>query len=75
MCTEQALREANAEYEKRFPFIYIVCASGKSGAEMLDILRSRLGNDVDVERRVAAEEQRKITALRLTSLVLTAAKQ
>ncbi len=69
--TLNELAEANREYEEKFGFIYIVCATGKSAEEMLDILRGRLGNDADKELRVAAEEQRKITRLRLEKLLNT----
>jgi OHCU decarboxylase len=63
-----ALAAANREYEGRFGHIYIVCATGKSAEEMLAIARERLGNDPETELRVAAEEQRKITRLRLEKL-------
>jgi OHCU decarboxylase len=59
------LAEANREYEEKFGHIFIVCATGKSAAEMLALLRQRLGNDAGTELRVAAEEQRRITQLRL----------
>jgi len=59
----------NAEYEARFGYIFIVCATGKSPAEMLSMLEARLPNDADRELPIAAEEQRKITALRLDKLV------
>ncbi|HXU34530.1 MAG TPA: 2-oxo-4-hydroxy-4-carboxy-5-ureidoimidazoline decarboxylase [Thermoanaerobaculia bacterium] len=59
------LAEANRAYAERFGYIFIVCATGKSAGEMLGLLRSRLGNDPETELRVAAEEQRKITRLRL----------
>ena len=59
------LAEANREYEQRFGRTFIVCATGKSAQEMLDILRKRLRNDDDTELRAAAEEQRKITNIRL----------
>jgi 2-oxo-4-hydroxy-4-carboxy-5-ureidoimidazoline decarboxylase len=59
------LAEANREYERRFGRIFIVCATGKSASEMLDILRRRLQNDDATELRVAAEEQRKITNIRI----------
>ena len=65
----QALATGNQEYERRFGYIFIVCASGKSAAEMLAILRERLSNDPDKELHVAAEEQRKITQLRLRKLL------
>jgi 2-oxo-4-hydroxy-4-carboxy-5-ureidoimidazoline decarboxylase len=67
--TAQALAEGNREYEQRFGYIFIVCATGKTATEMLGILRERLSNDPDLELRVAAEEQRKITRLRLKKLL------
>jgi 2-oxo-4-hydroxy-4-carboxy-5-ureidoimidazoline decarboxylase len=65
----QALAKANRDYEQRFGYIYIVCATGKSAEEMLAIAKGRLQNDPDTELRVAAEEQRKITRLRLQKLL------
>ena len=59
------LAEANREYEARFGYIFIVCAAGRSAEEMLALLRARLRNDAETELRVAAEEQRRITRLRL----------
>jgi OHCU decarboxylase len=64
-----ALADGNRDYELKFGYIFIVCATGKSSAEMLAILRDRLNNDSETELRVAAEEQRKITQLRLNKLV------
>lgn len=60
-----ALAEGNREYERRFGRIFIVCATGKSGSEMLEILRKRLKNDPETEFREAAEQQRQITQIRL----------
>jgi 2-oxo-4-hydroxy-4-carboxy-5-ureidoimidazoline decarboxylase len=60
-----ALADANETYLNRFGFIFIVCATGKTAGEMLQLLRDRLGNDRATELRTAAEEQAKITALRL----------
>jgi len=62
---QAALVEANREYEQRFGRVFIVCASGKSATEILESLRRRLRNDQATELRAAAEEQRKITNLRL----------
>lgn len=59
------LAEGNAEYEQRFGFTYIVCASGKTAAEMLAILERRLKSDRESELREAAEQQRQITQIRL----------
>ena len=67
--TREALAEGNREYERRFGFIFIVCATGKSADEMLTMLEQRMANDPAPELRVAAEEQRKITHLRLQKLL------
>jgi 2-oxo-4-hydroxy-4-carboxy-5-ureidoimidazoline decarboxylase len=69
---QQRLAEANREYEARFGYIFIVCATGKSAAEMLAILERRLRNDPDAELAIAAEEQRRITRLRLAKLLADA---
>ena len=66
--TRQALAEENRKYERRFGHIYLVCATGKSAEEMLDLLRARLSNAPATELRVAALEQAKITRLRLEKL-------
>jgi len=67
--TKAALGAGNQAYEKRFGFIFIVCATGKTSAEMLAILNRRLQNEPGTELPVAAEEQRKITRLRLEKLL------
>jgi OHCU decarboxylase len=59
------LAERNAEYEARFGRVFLVCATGKSAAEMLEILKKRLDNDAETELREAAEQQAQITQLRL----------
>ena len=66
--TRQALADGNREYERKFRHIYLVCATGKSAEEMLDLLRARLSNDPETELRVAALEQARITRLRLEKL-------
>jgi allantoicase len=64
-----ALAEGNREYEARFGHVFLVFASGRGAGELLGELRRRLGNDPATELRAAAEEQRKITRLRLDKLV------
>ena len=59
------LAAGNRAYQDTFGYIFIVCASGKSAAEMLALLQQRLHNDAATEIRVAAEEQLRITELRL----------
>ena len=68
---QETLRELvnlNRQYEEKFGYIFIVCATGKSSDEMLAILRARLKNPSSEELRVAAGEQAKITELRLKKL-------
>ncbi|MGA2418628.1 MAG: 2-oxo-4-hydroxy-4-carboxy-5-ureidoimidazoline decarboxylase [Candidatus Acidiferrum sp.] len=60
-----ALVEGNRLYEERFGRIFIVCAAGKSPSEILQILRQRLQNDDAAEMREAADEQSRITDLRV----------
>ena len=66
---QQELAQANAEYEKRFGFIFIVYATGKTPAEILGLLRARLANERATEIRNAATEQRQITRTRLRKLL------
>lgn len=63
-----ALAQANDEYSAKFGWIFIVCATGRTAAEMLALLRVRLANDPATEIRIAAAEQSKITELRLRRL-------
>lgn len=63
------LDEANRLYEEKFGYIFIVCATGKGAEEMLEICRRRVRSDADAEIRVAADEQRKITEIRLKKLL------
>jgi OHCU decarboxylase len=59
----------NRDYEERFGYIFIICATGKSGHEMLRALERRIGNNPDAELGEAAEEQRRIARLRLAKLL------
>ena len=65
----QALAKGNSNYEDKFGYIFIVCATGKSAAEMLDILNGRLPNEATTELHIAAGEQTKITRIRLNQLL------
>lgn len=64
-----AFAAANAEYEAKFGHVYLVCASGRSGGELLKILRERLANDPATELAVAGRELLKIAELRLAKAV------
>lgn len=67
--TLEELARANREYQARFGYIFIVCATGKTAEQMLALLRQRLQNDPGAEIAVAADEQRRITRLRLEKLL------
>ena len=67
----ERLAAANDEYEEMYGYIFIVCATGKTAAEMLALLEERLGNDPDDEIEIAAGEQAKITQIRLEKLLET----
>ena len=68
--TIEALAKANRDYEAKFGHIFLICATGRTGDEILAVIRERMKNDPATELRAAADEQRKITALRLEKLVL-----
>jgi 2-oxo-4-hydroxy-4-carboxy-5-ureidoimidazoline decarboxylase len=65
----QGLAEGNVAYEERFGHVFLICASGLSGQEMLTSLQARLGNDEEAERTVVRAELRKITRLRMTKML------
>jgi 2-oxo-4-hydroxy-4-carboxy-5-ureidoimidazoline decarboxylase len=60
-----ALEAANHRYEQKFGRIFIVCATGKTSAEILAILEARMKNDAATELHEAVEQQRQITQFRL----------
>jgi len=65
----QALVDGNVAYEERFGYVFLICATGLSGQDMLDQLQVRLGHDPEAERAVVREELLKITQLRLAKLL------
>ncbi|NOT33578.1 MAG: 2-oxo-4-hydroxy-4-carboxy-5-ureidoimidazoline decarboxylase [Candidatus Eisenbacteria bacterium] len=67
--TLHALAQGNREYEQRFGYLFIVCATGRSADEMLSMLSMRLGNAASEEFTIAIEEQRKIMRLRLDKMI------
>jgi allantoicase len=67
--TLAALAAANRAYHAKFGHVFLICASGKSSEEILKNLEERISNEPEVELRNAAEEQRKITRLRLEKIL------
>ncbi|WP_431893141.1 2-oxo-4-hydroxy-4-carboxy-5-ureidoimidazoline decarboxylase [Nonomuraea sp. bgisy101] len=64
----QALAEGNRAYEERFGHVYLICATGLSGEQMLARLKERLANDPGTEREVVRDELAKITNLRVAKI-------
>jgi 2-oxo-4-hydroxy-4-carboxy-5-ureidoimidazoline decarboxylase len=67
--TRRALAEGNRAYEERFGRVFLICATGLSGDEVLGDLHRRLAHDEQTEAGVVAEELRKIALLRLRRVV------
>jgi 2-oxo-4-hydroxy-4-carboxy-5-ureidoimidazoline decarboxylase len=68
VATMTALANANAQYEARFGQVYLVCADGRGGEELLAVLAERLRNVPARERAIARNELGKINRLRLRRL-------
>ncbi len=66
---DHELAEASSLYEAKFGFIFVLCVGDKSPDEVLAICRARLGNSVETELQIAAEEQRKIIEIKLDKLL------
>lgn len=62
------LSEYNSDYEKKFGYIFIVCATGKSAEEMLSIIKKRMKNEPEDEIQIAMREQNEITKIRLNNI-------
>jgi OHCU decarboxylase len=67
--TKLKLKTENQKYAEKFGYIFIVCATGKSASEMLEMLRTRLENSPETELKIATGEQMKITNLRLNKML------
>jgi 2-oxo-4-hydroxy-4-carboxy-5-ureidoimidazoline decarboxylase len=67
--TARELAESNVEYERRFGHIYLVSAAGRTGPQLLAVLRTRLGNSPATEWQVVRTELQKIIEIRLHALL------
>lgn len=68
--TLAALAEANRAYEAQHGFVFLICATGKSAAEILEAAKKRVRNTREIELKTAANELAAITVLRLRKLVM-----
>lgn len=63
------LLAANLAYEERFGHIYLVCASGRDGADLLADCAARMANDPATELGVVRRELGRIARLRLERMI------
>jgi len=62
------LASGNDKYSQRFGYVFLVCATGKSALEMLNLLEARINNSPEEELQIAQQEQQKIMLLRLDKM-------
>ncbi|MFF9485086.1 2-oxo-4-hydroxy-4-carboxy-5-ureidoimidazoline decarboxylase [Streptomyces sp. NPDC014676] len=61
--------DLNLAYQERFGHVFLICATGRTGEQMCDALRERLGNAPEREREIVRTELGKINRIRLARLV------
>ncbi|SFY02068.1 2-oxo-4-hydroxy-4-carboxy-5-ureidoimidazoline decarboxylase [Streptomyces atratus] len=61
--------ELNLAYQERFGHVFLICATGATGEQMRDAVKSRIGNSPEQERGIVRTELGKINRIRLTRLV------
>ena len=61
--------ELNLAYQERFGHVFLICATGRSGEEMRDAVKERIGNAPEQEREIVRTELGKINRIRLARLV------
>ncbi|MEW2087011.1 2-oxo-4-hydroxy-4-carboxy-5-ureidoimidazoline decarboxylase [Streptomyces sp. NPDC005283] len=60
--------ERNLAYQDRFGHVFLICATGATGEQMLEALKARIGNSPEQEREIIRTELGKINRIRLTRL-------
>lgn len=63
--------ELNLAYQDKFGHVFLICATGRTGEQMRDAVRERIGNSPEAEREIVRTELGKINRIRLTRLVET----
>ena len=69
------LLELNLAYQESHGHVFLICATGRTGEEMLTALRRRIGNDTGTEREIVRAELGKINRIRLTRLMTAEAAE
>jgi 2-oxo-4-hydroxy-4-carboxy-5-ureidoimidazoline decarboxylase len=66
---KEEMLELNLEYQERFGHVFLICATGRTGEQMRDAVKERIGNSPEREREIVRSELGKINRIRLTRLV------
>ncbi len=61
--------ELNLAYQDRFGHVFLICATGRTGEQMRDAVKERIGNSPEQEREIVRTELGKINRIRLARLV------
>ncbi|MCX5040233.1 2-oxo-4-hydroxy-4-carboxy-5-ureidoimidazoline decarboxylase [Streptomyces sp. ARC32] len=61
--------ELNLAYQEKFGHVFLICATGRTGEQMRDAVKERIGNSPEQEREIVRTELGKINRIRLTRLV------
>jgi 2-oxo-4-hydroxy-4-carboxy-5-ureidoimidazoline decarboxylase len=61
--------ELNLAYQEKFGHVFLICATGRTGEQMRDAVRERIGNPPQREREIVRTELGKINRIRLARLV------
>ncbi|MFD9093656.1 2-oxo-4-hydroxy-4-carboxy-5-ureidoimidazoline decarboxylase [Streptomyces collinus] len=61
--------ELNLAYQERFGHVFLICATGRTGEQMRDAVKERIGNSPEQEREIVRAELGKINRIRLARLV------
>ncbi len=61
--------ELNLAYQEKFGHVFLVCATGRTGEQMRDAVKERIGNAPEQEREIVRTELGRINRIRLARLV------
>ncbi|MDX6364530.1 2-oxo-4-hydroxy-4-carboxy-5-ureidoimidazoline decarboxylase [Streptomyces sp. NPDC058274] len=66
---KEEMLELNLAYQEKFGHVFLICATGRTGEQMRDAVKERIGNSPEQERETVRAELGKINRIRLTRLV------
>ncbi|GAA5078107.1 2-oxo-4-hydroxy-4-carboxy-5-ureidoimidazoline decarboxylase [Streptomyces sp. SID10815] len=61
--------ELNLAYQDKFGHVFLICATGRTGEQMRDAVKERIGNSPEQEREIVRTELGKINRIRLGRLL------